>query len=227
MKCIIYFLTMLFFSSSIYGQITVETVTTDTIDIFSAEREQSKQPSSRAAIALSLLVPGLGHQYTDRPTSALAYLTIDALSLVGVIFFERYSRQLESEARGYASTYAGVHSAIKDTRFWQIVGVYNSSSEYNNDVLLAREQDDMYYNNEDYTWAWISDDLRNGYNTRRNSSRKLHIASAFCIGAMVLDRVIAFVDIRAATRYKVTSVHTSFSVDPVNAKTSIAITGEF
>jgi hypothetical protein len=227
MRSFICFLIVLFFSSSIYGQITVETITTDTIDIFSAEREQSKQPSSRAAIALSLLVPGLGHQYTDRPTSALAYLTFDALSLVGVLFFERYSRQLESDARGYASTYAGAHAAIKDSRFWQIVGAYNSSSEYNNEVLLAREQDELYYNNEDYTWAWISDDLRKGFNTRRNNSRKFHIASAFCIGAMVIDRVIAFVDVRAATRYKVTSVHTSISVDPVNSKTSIAITGEF
>jgi hypothetical protein len=227
MKTALYPFFILILVASVYGQISVETITTDTLNPFSGDQVQTNQRSSKAAMALSLLVPGLGHQYTSRPSSALAYLTFDVLSLAGAIFFERYSRQLESQAYGYAALYADVDAGIRNKQFWQMVAAYNSSSEYNNDVLLARKQDEMYYNKENYSWKWASDDLRKGFNNRQNDSRKFHIASAFCIGVMVLDRVIAFVDVRAATRYSLTSVHTSFSIDPVSSSTSILLSGEF
>jgi len=229
MKTKLILLSILVFTASVYGQITVETITTDTLDLFSGNQVQENQRSSGAAMALSLLVPGLGHQYISRPKPALAYITFDVLAITGVLFFERYSRQLESQARGYAALYADADAGIKDARFWQMVAAYNSSSAYNNEVLLARQQDDddVYYNKENYYWNWISDDLRKGFDTKQNNSRKFHIASAFCIGAMVLDRVIAFVDVRAATRYNLNSIETSFSIDPLTSSTSILLSGEF
>jgi hypothetical protein len=178
-------------------------------------------------MALSLLVPGLGHQYTDRSSSALAYLTVDVLSIAGMIFFERFSRQYESNARSFAALYADADASIKNEKFWQYVAAFNSSTEYNNTARLARLEKDEYYNQENYQWKWTSEDLRNEFNSRRNSSRKLHIASAFCIGAMVLDRVIAFVDVRAATRYRLTKVQTSFSIDPINSQSSVMLSSEF
>jgi hypothetical protein len=210
-----------------WGQITVESISTDTIDLFSNEKEQTNQPSSGAAMALSLLIPGLGHQYTDRSSSALAYLTFDVLSLAGIIFFERYSRQFESNARGFAAMYADADASIKSEKFWQYVAAFNSSTDYNNTARLARLEKDEYYNQENYQWRWGSEDLRKEFNSRRNNARKLHIASAFCIGAMVLDRVIAFVDVRAATKYRLTRVHTSFSIDPINSQSSVMLSSEF
>jgi hypothetical protein len=218
---------MLVLSVQSWGQITVESISTDTIDLFSNEKEQSNQPSSGTAMALSLLVPGLGHQYTDRSSSALAYLTFDVLSLAGIIFFERYSRQFESNARGFAAMYADADASIKSEKFWQYVAAFNSSADYNNTARLARLEKDDYYNQENYQWRWGSEDLRKEFNSRRNNARKLHIASAFCIGAMVLDRVIAFVDVRAATKYRLTRVHTSFSIDPVNSQSSVMLSSEF
>ncbi|HEX2958582.1 MAG TPA: hypothetical protein VHO70_17230 [Chitinispirillaceae bacterium] len=220
-------LVVLLLSFQVCGQITVETISTDTIDLFSNAREQKNQPSSGAAMALSLLVPGLGHQYTDRSSSALAYLTFDVLSLAGVIFFERYSRQYESSARGFAALYAGADARVKSEKFWQYVAAFNSSEEYNGAARVARVDEDQYYNQENSQWKWTSEDLRKEFNSRRNNSRKLHIASAFCIGAMVIDRVIAFVDVRAATRYRLTQVHTSFSIDPLNSQSSVVISSEF
>lgn len=218
---------MLALSVHVWGQITVESISTDTIDLFSNEKAQTNQPSSGAAMALSLLVPGLGHQYTDRPSSALAYLTFDVLSLAGIIFFERSSRQFESNARGFAAMYADADASIKSEKFWQYVAAFNSSIEYNNTARLARLEKDEYYNQENYQWRWSSEDLRKEFNSRRNNARKLHIASAFCIGAMVLDRVIAFVDVRAATKYRLTRVQTSFSIDPVNSQSSVMLSSEF
>lgn len=218
---------LLALSVPVCGQITVETISTDTIDLFSNEMEQKNQPSSKAAMALSLLAPGLGHQYTDRASSALAYLTVDVLSLAGIIFFERYARQTESNARGFAAMYADADAGIKSEKFWQYVAAFNSSAEYNNTARLARLEKDEYYNQENYQWKWPSEDLRKEFNSRRNDARKLHIASAFCIGAMVLDRVIAFVDVRAATRYRLTKVHTSFSIDPFNSQSSVMLSSEF
>lgn len=211
----------------VWGQITVESISTDTIDLFSNAKEQNNQPSSGAAMALSLLVPGLGHQYTDRASSALAYLTFDVLSLAGIIFFERYSRQFESNARGFAALYAEADASIKNEKFWQYVAAFNSSAEYNGAARVARLEKGEYYNQENYQWKWASEDLRKEFNSRRNNARKLHIASAFCIGAMVIDRVIAFVDVRAATRYRLTRVHTSFSIDPINSQSSVMLSGEF
>jgi hypothetical protein len=210
-----------------WGQITVESISTDTIDLLSNAKEQTNQPPSSAAMALSLLIPGLGHQYTDRSTHALAYLTFDVLSLAGIIFFERYSRQFETNARGFAAMYADADASIKSEKFWQYVAAFNSSTEYNGAARVARVEKDEYYNQENYQWKWVSEDLRNEFNSRRNTARKLHIASAFCIGAMVLDRVIAFVDVRAATKYRLTRVHTSFSIDPVNSQSSVMLSSEF
>jgi hypothetical protein len=123
--------------------------------------------------------------------------------------------------------YADADASIKSEKFWQYVAAFNSSADYNNTARLARLEKDDYYNQENYQWRWGSEDLRKEFNSRRNNARKLHIASAFCIGAMVLDRVIAFVDVRAATKYRLTRVHTSFSIDPVNSQSSVMLSSEF
>jgi hypothetical protein len=209
----------------IVAQISVETITTDTVNLFSPEEGQEKQQSSGVAMALSLLVPGMGHQYTARPNAALAYLTIDVLSLAGAIFGELFSRQLQTDSRGFASANAGIRGNIKNDRYWQMVGAYVRMEHYNNDLQLMRDLKDL-YTQEEYMWNWNSDEARNTYNKTRDNSRKMQIVSSFCIGAMVLNRVIAFVDVRAATRYK-NSVTSTLSVQPSLRNPGLTLSTEF
>lgn len=79
------------------AQLTVEEITTDSINLFAENKETFK--SSKLAMSATVLLPGLGHQYLGRSNSALAYLSMDLLAFFGAVFCEQYSRKLQSEAK--------------------------------------------------------------------------------------------------------------------------------
>lgn len=204
------------------AQLTVEEITTDSINLFAENKETFK--SSKLAMSATVLLPGLGHQYLGRSNSALAYLSMDLLAFFGAVFCEQYSRKLQSEAKGYAGLYASVQNSKKDGRFWQMVGAFNSMKEYNEAVRLNRMIDDE-YNDESFHWYWMDESYRDEYNEIRNNSHKFHTATAFFIGAMVLNRVVSFVDIRAKTRHK--GIKFTSSVSSNLQSSGISVTAGF
>jgi hypothetical protein len=121
MKTKLILLSILVFTASVYGQITVETIQTDTLDLFSANRfrKTALLQERDGAFASG---PGAGASVTSvGPKPALANITFDVLAITGVLFFERYSRQLESQARGYAALYADADAGIRmrsSGRWW-------------------------------------------------------------------------------------------------------------
>lgn len=206
---------------SVGAQLSVESITTDSVNLFVDNKEAAK--SSRVALGATVLLPGLGHQYIGRSNSALVYFTADILSLFGAIFSEQYSHKLQSEARGYAGQYASVQAENKDGRYWQMVGSFNSMREYNDAIGLNRA--DGAYEDESYNWYWADDSYRDEYNKIRNNSHKFHTATAFFIGAMVLNRIVSFVDIRSSTRHK--SIKFAPTVSSTMQSSGISVTANF
>ncbi|HEX3019406.1 MAG TPA: hypothetical protein VHP36_03850 [Chitinispirillaceae bacterium] len=218
-----FFKSLLFFifliTISINGQVTVVDITTDTVAVFEQPEQSVKSiKSAKLAMLASAVVPGIGQQYIGKKRSALVFLGCDIISLFGAVFLEKYSRQLEDDAHGYAALHAGVDVRGKDERFWTAVGRFNNMKEYYQNLKLDR-QDELLYTNESMSWNWENGELQSEqyqktYNDFRDDSRKIHIASSVFIGAMIINRIISIVDIRASTKYKTLNKVVSLKVQP-------------
>lgn len=214
------------------SQIVVEPdVVTDSIDVFAGSAEPTR--SRATATFISLLIPGLGHQYLGDSRRALAYFSAEALFVAGLVFSERQSRRLFTSSRAYAWSYAGAACADKTDYYWQNVGRFMDSDEYNRIMELNRTPEDKYAE-ETQQWRWIDEVYKDDYNDLRESATRFHVASSFFIAAMVLDRAIAFIDIRRRTRYKgiqgsasslELDIHPRVSLH--TGKAGLAVTGQF
>jgi hypothetical protein len=231
MKKVYVFLTVVLFGvCSVFSQISVsDDVTTDSVNIFNTYEQTAK--SSRLATGLSLILPGTGHQFLGRNNSALAYLTVDIFSLFGAIYCGTYSSKLNTDARGYAALHAGTYGGnSKDNRFWTAVEQYNNVNSYNEAMLLNRENKERYNDGSRY-WSWNSDDEKKEFGNIRKKASRFQLMSSICIGAMVLNRVVAVVDIRASSRYKVlkniSSVNFNASFDPDLKTTALVMNAQF
>jgi hypothetical protein len=177
--------------------VTEEVITTDSVDLFAAP--DSTGTSAGWAMVQTLLVPGLGHQYLGKPRRALTYLGAEALFVFGAILCERYSDRLTEDSRRFAWTYAGAQGGTgADERYWRQVGLYLDADEYNRVQELNRTPEDKYVA-PNLQWAWPDESYMDDYVGRRDNATSLHVVSTFLIAAMVLNRVVSFIDVRVTT----------------------------
>ncbi|MBD3343842.1 MAG: hypothetical protein GF401_02120 [Chitinivibrionales bacterium] len=216
--------------STLRAQVTIdEEVETDSIDIF-AYKEPDKKPGT--AMFASILLPGLGHQYLGKPRRAIAYFTAEAFFIFGLAYSESYSRKLFFDSEVYAWQYAGVPGGTgADDFFWQNVGKFMDSDEYNRILELNRTDDigSLKYVGDNLQWRWPNDSLREEYNELRSRATRYHVTSNFFLVGMLLNRVVAFIDARVSTKYK--GIRSSFSVQPSKnqafTRYRLAVTKEF
>jgi hypothetical protein len=215
------------------AQVVIDTaVTTDSVDLFSADKERPKSPN--LAMAASVLLPGLGHQYLGRDRSALVYFSVEAASIFGLFFCSHYADKLAVDAAGYAWAHSGAQGSIKDADdpYWKLVGDFMDVQEYNTDMDLNRTPEKK-ITAENQAWHWDDKSSQDTFNSMRSTSRSFRIVSTFFIGALALDRVIAFIDIRTATRSHGVKSAGLFpdNIQPTVTVTSssvdLAITGSF
>jgi hypothetical protein len=193
-------------------------VKTDTVDVFAAAESNTGKSRGLAMIS-SLILPGLGHQYLQQDRRALAHFSSEAFFIFGLVFCERYSKKFLGDARAYAYTYADVRaSSAADDYFWKVVGNFMDSDEYNRIPELNRSPDEKYLG-DDQQWRWIDESYLKRYRTLRQDATSFHVASSFFIAAMVLDRVVAFVDVRRSMRQKSITGKTTIEAQPVFALT--------
>ena len=210
-------------------------ISTDSVDIFSEGSEGGEaRKSPTLAMTASLLLPGSGHQYFERNRSALTYFTAEAMAIFGFFVCKHYSDKLTSDAMGYAWIHSGARGAVAeaDDNYWQAVGKFMDVQEYNTVMDLNRTPDKK-ISDATRIWHWDDKSSQDDYNAIRSSSRTFHVASSFFIGAMVLNRVVAFIDIRTATRSRgvkrtglsVTSVQPLVMISP--SAIDLRLTGSF
>ena len=173
---------------------------TDSVDLFSQSKNEQK--SSKLAMAASLILPGSGHQYLERNRSALVYFSAEALSIFAFIFCDHYAKKIAQDAAGFAWIHSGAQGPISnaDDFYWKLVGNYMDAQDYNNELDLNRVSSDKKITDENIAWHWDDKSSQEKYNSLRSSSRSFSIASTFFLGALVLDRIVAFIDIRSTTR---------------------------
>jgi hypothetical protein len=190
-----------------------ETVQTDTVDLFRPNDGPLKK-SPGWAMAQSILLPGLGHQYMGMENRAIPYFAAEALFVFGAIFCENYSSRLYGNSHLHAFQYAGLEAGTgANELFWQNVGQYLDADGYNAVQELNRTPEYKIIE-PNLQWSWVDEKYMKEYRAIRETGTKYHIASTFFLGAMILDRVIAFVDIRATTKFARTRHASSLSVVP-------------
>lgn len=189
-------ITLLFlvFLSRSFAQISVDAISTDTIDIFSTQQQQKNRiPTGISWI--SLLLPGSGHQYADSRLKALGYISFDLFALTGAIFFKQYSNRLIANYKSYASQYASISSSVSDEFYWQVIGSFNSYYDYHETLNRVRESERK-FTGQEYFWQWKDTLLRDEYLSFQKAAKRFNTLSTFFIGAMILNRIIAFIDLR-------------------------------
>ena len=208
-RFVIFSIFVLFCSSgNSFSQITIgEDVSTDSVDLFSSNNDSSTQKSGGIAIISSLLLPGSGHHYLGHSQKALTYLTVDAISFFGAFFCNNYANNRFNDATSYASMYAITNGGDgADDRYWKLVGTFDDQNEYI--AYMDRHRiDDFKYTDAHLAWQWNDPSNRETYKKIRENSQRFEVASAFFLGAAILNRVVAFIDIRSTLRNR--SVHSS------------------
>lgn len=189
----------LFAALSVDAQISIDTVSTDTVDILGKVKEIPEKDSRRGPLFATILLPGTGHQAIGKKVSALSFLTVDVVAACGMILFNQFKNRTDRSSRAYASQYAGVGTSTDNEYYWDLVGSFATHGDYRQTLDLMREPDSR-FDKEEFLWAWEDEYYRKEFVSMQKSSKRLGMASSFFLGAMILNRVVAFVNMRTTLK---------------------------
>lgn len=183
------------------AQVVVEEeVVTDSVNVFAPVTRSDKSPT--LAMVSTVLVPGLGHQYLEKPGRALTYYTLEALCVFGLVYGRTYAKKYAHDARSYAWVYGDVKAGGgADELFWQNVGSYMDSEEYNRTLELNRTPEDKYSPTEQ-SWRWPDEAYMEHYQQLQETATRWELLGTAFLAGMVLNRVVSFVDVRLASKYR-------------------------
>lgn len=213
-KLLLAILLFLLYHHHTHAQITIDAISTDTVDLFSKQDIVTESNKNNGIILTStLLLPGSGHQYIGRAYSALSYVSADVISLVCALFFKSKSTLLTTDAKAYAALYAGTVSNSSDERYWQMLGHFTTMSAYNNTMDLVRDPDSK-YTDANLLWSWEDESYQKKYVSMQKNSKKVNILGSFFLGAMVLNRVVAFIDLKYSLKHNTFGQRSPISLQP-------------
>ena len=199
-------------ATRLQAQINIEGISTDTVDLFNKPPVTSEKPSSFSLLS-TLILPGSAHQSIGRPKSALGFISLDAVSLFSAIFFYRTAAKTTENAKAFAALYANAPAGVDDNYFWKMVGSFDNYTDFHETMRLIRDPDDK-FNAETYFWKWDDKSSREEFITMQKNANRYITVSSFFIGAMVLNRIIAFIDMRTALKDNRYNKNASISVTP-------------
>ncbi len=196
--------------------------------------KNSQKKSALKAALYSALLPGLGEHYVGNRTKSKVFFAIEATTWLSYFAFNKYGDWKKDDAIRFASSNAGASLEDKDDEFFDWVGFYNSSEDFNS---LGRVSDPerAYLSSSDTYWQWSSDADREAFRTYKNSSRSAYDRANFMIMAAISSRIISIIDaIRDANRHnknaekidisKNNSFNYKFSLNPMSENNQFSIT---
>ncbi|MBN1981301.1 MAG: hypothetical protein JW795_07215 [Chitinivibrionales bacterium] len=205
-KTVLLGILFLVYSQEAFNQVvTEETITTDTISLLSQETvRQTKNASMVMPLVANAIVPGVGYYLVGDEQRAFASMTIEAVGLVSALWCSRYAQSLMTDSRNFATLYAGCRSSrVPSDSYWNTIGTaaFFNDKQYNEIQRLNGETDAArYYLSVDDRWAWISPEAQKRYRDIRSNGRRFTVASSFCIGVLVLNHIVSFVNLRFLTK---------------------------
>ena len=179
--------------------------------------------SGRNAFALSLLLPGLGHQYVhggDWDGWASIFVVADAALWAGLAGTEWRRRHLIDSYTTLAAAHAGAQTEGKDRDFFLYLASYMSSDEFTEVQLRNRNWGQVGYTDDpSYQWDWESEERFREYRDIRENSESLGRRRTFIITSLVANRLLSgFTALRAARRARDARMEISFAAPPAGSE---------
>jgi hypothetical protein len=177
-----------------------EEVSTDSVDLFN--KNEGTEKSGAIAMLADLVLPGLGHYYFGNEKAACGFFAAEALFIFGTFACNQYSNEIGHSAHSFAFTHAEIQGgAGADDLYWQNIGKTLDSKGFNRIMDLNRASDDDKYLTPNLQWQWDDESSRLKYNAFLKKSVNYRVAANFFFGALILDRLVAFIDIRVASNH--------------------------
>ena len=216
------------FAAQTAAQVTVEDeIITGEVSLFDVKTD-NKERNVAVAAGLSLVLPGMGHYYVDKPKSAYIYLSLDLAALFGALAFYGIADTQEKNARSFAASAAMIRNAPSGEAYWRHVGAYMDAAEYNESVELSRGNDGGLYKDPESWWRWADKERQDEYNGQRQKARNFRVASSFFVGALIANRIVSAVDLRVFKKKTLSSgVRVEAAVTPDASGTSVTLSADF
>ncbi|MBS4015986.1 MAG: hypothetical protein KGZ86_06095 [Candidatus Latescibacteria bacterium] len=165
----------------------------------------SYNPKGKAILA-SAVVPGWGQHILKNSQKAEIMIAADGVLWLLYGGFQWYGSSRLKDAKLYASRHADANINIANEKYYRALERYRNSEDYNEDIRReARErfpdnpllQHNYFLENGyfgDSAWLWQSDSMRFSYWEQRKVARTALTRAGFCLGAVILNRVVSSID---------------------------------
>lgn len=168
----------------------------------SSVKRSTKSPG--LAFIYGLLVPGMGHVYSNRFSTGKYFMISEAALWLTYAAFSIYGNWLIDDSYTFASNHAGVtvNGKDKDDKFFVNVANYNNVEEYNNEKLRFGLYDEVYLPGTGYDFYWDSEANRQLYRSDKIAGDRTLNDRLFVIGAVLVNHVVSAISsVFAANSY--------------------------
>jgi len=177
-----------------------------------SEKDSESFESPMGYMAKSMVIPGLGEFYLNKPKNGKFFFITDAVLWLFLIENLYIRNTSELHFKSLAATHAGIDPYRKDDQFFVDIGDYDSIYDFNEDRQRERQTDKLYSLNGDYDWKWDSNSSRKKFRNTRIRRDKAKKIINFTIGGMVLNRLLSMID--AGYLYRVNNAEKNISLSP-------------
>lgn len=181
--------------------------------VFSAYSASSKK-SVPLAVALSLVLPGMGELYAGDYSRGKYLTSAEGFLWLTFASVQLYGTWLKNDARLFAATNAGVKLDGKDDKYFVDIGNYSDIYWYNERKLQDRQDDKLYDPNSNYYWRWNSEEDRQKYRNFRIKSDEVFNSRQFIVGAILANHIVSAINagMLASKLNKQTDFTSSFQI---------------
>lgn len=170
--------------------------------------------STKKAMLLSAISPGMGQFYTRNYTKGAVFLVADLSIWLAFSRFNYEEKLAVDKYKIYALNVGGVE-AVPSKEYYQTIQKYQSSDDYNLNVERFARDYYLIINNDpvgyeqylqsnlvpaEYTWDWKNAKNLEKYQDLRRDKQDLEIYSNFAIAAVIINRVISVIDAVKSTK---------------------------
>ncbi|MDP2209687.1 MAG: hypothetical protein Q8K98_13090 [Bacteroidota bacterium] len=154
----------------------------------------SQKKSVPLAVALSLVLPGMGEIYAGDYSRGKYLTSAEGFLWLTFTSVQLYGTWLKNDARLFASTNAGVKLAGQDDKYFVDIGNYADVYWYNERKLQDRQDDKLYDPNSNYYWQWNDEASRQKYRNIRIKSDEVLNSRQFIVGAILANHIVSAIN---------------------------------
>lgn len=140
----------------------------------------------------SVVLPGWGQRYGERPGRAAFFTAVEAGLWTGLILSRESWKSGESRYMAFAKEHAGV-TGSRDHDYYVNIGNYNNLDEYNAAKRQQRAYEEQ-YRSSNLWWEWDSSTNRSTFKDIRIGADRDRNRIYYMIGGLVLNRIVSAID---------------------------------